>query len=57
MYCIGGDWDYMFKVVICGMLGYDVVYWWIIMGIELDMVMGLFFMEVMFEDCFLNVFG
>lgn len=54
---IGGDWDYMLKVVTRGMAGYDAVYRRITTGIELDTVTGMFSMEAMLEDRPLNVFG
>ncbi|WJR75713.1 Lrp/AsnC family transcriptional regulator [Bradyrhizobium sp. NP1] len=42
---IGGDWDYMIKVVAKGMHGYDVFYQRLITSFDLDRVTGLFSME------------
>lgn len=42
---IGGDWDYMLKVVTSGMAGYDTFYQRLITGFEFDTVTGLFSME------------
>lgn len=47
---IGGDWDYMLKVVTTGMRGYDRVYQQLIAGVDLDTVTGLFSMERIFDD-------
>jgi Lrp/AsnC family transcriptional regulator len=47
---IGGDWDYMLKVVTRGMAGYDAVYRRLISGNELDNVTGYFSMETIFAD-------
>lgn len=47
---IGGDWDYMLKIVTSGMGGYDKVYRQIITGFELDNVTGYFSMEPIFTD-------
>ena len=47
---IGGDWDYMLKILTNGMLGYDRVYRQLITGFELDTVTGFFSMEPMFTD-------
>lgn len=47
---IGGDWDYMLKVVTTGMRGYDRVYQQLIEGVDLDTVTGLFSMERIFDD-------
>lgn len=47
---IGGDWDYMLKIVTSGMQGYDAVYRQLITGFELDTVTGLFSMEPIFSD-------
>ena len=57
MHRIGGDWDYMLKVVTRGMAGYDSVYKRLTKGIELETVTGLFAMETMLEDRPLDVFG
>lgn len=45
---IGGDWDYMLKVVTDGMAGYDAVYRALIDGYDLDNVTGYFSMETIF---------
>ncbi|MDU8926581.1 Lrp/AsnC family transcriptional regulator [Alisedimentitalea sp. MJ-SS2] len=47
---IGGDWDYMLKIVTDGMAGYDRVYRQLITGFELDNVTGFFSMEPIFSD-------
>lgn len=47
---IGGDWDYMLKIVTSGMAGYDAVYRALITGFELDNVTGYFSMETIFGD-------
>lgn len=47
---IGGDWDYMLKIITTGMAGYDKVYRQIITGFELDTVTGYFSMEPIFTD-------
>ena len=57
MHRIGGDWDYMLKVVTRGMAGYDSVYKRLTTGIELETVTGFFSMETMLEDRPLDVFG
>jgi Lrp/AsnC family transcriptional regulator len=57
MHRIGGDWDYMLKVVTRGMGGYDSVYKRLTTGIELETVTGYFSMETMLEDRPLDVFG
>lgn len=46
---IGGDWDYMIKVVTTGMAGYDRLYQRLIDGLELETVTGLFAMEALLE--------
>lgn len=46
---IGGEWDYMLKVVTDGMAGYDRVYQHLIKDLELENVTGLFAMETMLE--------
>lgn len=56
MHRIGGDWDYMLKVVTRGMSGYDKVYRRLTTGIELETVTGFFSMETMLEDRPLDVF-
>lgn len=47
---IGGDWDYMLKVVTRGMAGYDMFYQRLITGFEFDTVTGLFSMEAILEN-------
>lgn len=47
---IGGDWDYMLKVVTRGMAGYDMFYQRLITGFEFDTVTGLFSMEGILEN-------
>ncbi len=54
---IGGDWDYMLKIVTNGMAGYDAVYQRLITGFELDTVTGYFSMETIFSDRPLDVAG
>ena len=56
MHRIGGDWDYMLKVVTRGMSGYDKVYRRLTTGIELETVTGFFSTETMLEDRPLDVF-
>jgi Lrp/AsnC family transcriptional regulator len=50
MHRIGGDWDYMLKIITSGMSGYDAVYRRLTTGYELDTVTGFFSMETMLED-------
>ena len=57
MHRIGGDWDYMLKIVTRGMGGYDAVYRRLTTGFELDTVTGFFSMETMLDDRPLDVFG
>jgi len=52
---IGGDWDYMLKIVTRGMAGYDVVYRRLITGFELETVTGFFSMETILDDRPLDV--
>jgi Lrp/AsnC family transcriptional regulator len=47
---IGGDWDYLLKIVTDGMGGYDKVYRQLITGYELDNVTGYFAMETILSD-------
>lgn len=56
MHRIGGDWDYMLKVVTTNMGGYDAVYRQLTTGYEMDTVTGYFAMETMLEDRPLDVF-
>lgn len=46
---IGGEWDYLVRVVTRGMAGYDQVYQKLISGFELENVTGYFSMETIFE--------
>ena len=57
MHRIGGDWDYMLKIVTRGMSGYDAVYRQLTTGYELDTVTGFFSMETMLEDRPLDVYA
>lgn len=50
MHRIGGDWDYMLKIVTRGMAGYDSVYRRLTTGTELETITGYFSMETMLED-------
>ncbi|MCP4381032.1 MAG: Lrp/AsnC family transcriptional regulator [Hyphomicrobiales bacterium] len=54
-YRIGGEWDYLLKVVTRGMSGYDSVYERLISGFELESVTGHFSMETIFQDRPLDV--
>lgn len=56
MHRIGGDWDYMLKIITSGMSGYDAVYRRLTTGYELDTVTGFFSMETMLEDRPVDVF-
>ena len=49
-YRIGGDWDYLLKVVTRGIGGYDKFYQRLIEGIEIESVTGVFSMETILED-------
>lgn len=49
-YRIGGDWDYMLKVVTRGMRGYDQFYQRLITGFDFTTVTGLFSMESILEN-------
>ncbi|MEC7763669.1 MAG: Lrp/AsnC family transcriptional regulator [Pseudomonadota bacterium] len=46
---IGGEWDYMLKVVTTDMAGYDRVYRRLIDGMSFEVVSGLFSMETLFD--------
>ena len=46
---IGGEWDYLLKIVTAGMAGYDRFYQRLIDGFEFDKVTGLFSMERILE--------
>ncbi len=47
---IGGDWDYMIKVVTTSMSGYDRVYQELTTKVDLETVTGLFAMETILEN-------
>lgn len=49
-YRIGGDYDYLLKVVAADMAGYDAVYRRLIAGVELDSVTSYFAMEAIEEQ-------
>jgi Lrp/AsnC family transcriptional regulator len=49
-YRIGGDWDYLIKVVTRGMSGYDAFYQKLITDFELDTVTGFFSMEALVQN-------
>lgn len=46
---IGGDWDYLIRIVTRSMAGYDQVYQHLIGSFELESVTGYFSMETIFE--------
>lgn len=50
MHRIGGDWDYLLKVVTTSMAGYDAVYRQLTSGMQLETVTGLFSMEPIFSN-------
>lgn len=47
---IGGDWDYLLKVVTRGMPGYDAFYQKLITGFDFATVQGIFGMEPILEN-------
>ena len=49
-YRIGGDWDYMIKVVTRGMAGYDAFYQKLITRFDLATVTGIFGMEAIAQN-------
>lgn len=49
MHRIGGEWDYLLKVVTTGMAGYDRVYQALIADLDFETVTGVFSMETMLE--------
>jgi len=49
-YRIGGDWDYMIKVVTRGMAGYDAFYQKLITRLDLATVTGIFGMEAIAQS-------
>lgn len=46
---IGGEWDYLARIVTTSMSGYDQVYQKLIDGFDLENVTGYFLMETIFE--------
>lgn len=50
VYRIGGEWDYLIKVVTTSMSGYDRVYQHLTAKLELESVTGLFAMEAIKEN-------
>ncbi|MEO5323985.1 Lrp/AsnC family transcriptional regulator [Mesorhizobium sp. CC13] len=49
-YRIGGDWDYLIKVVTRGMRGYDAFYQKLITNFDLATVTGFFSMEAIIDN-------
>jgi Lrp/AsnC family transcriptional regulator len=49
MHRVGGEWDYLLKVVTNGMAGYDRVYQALIADLGFEAVTGIFSMESIFE--------
>ena len=49
-YRIGGDWDYLIKVVTRGMSGYDAFYQKLITNFDLSTVTGFFSMEAIIDN-------
>lgn len=47
---IGGEWDYLLKVVTAGMAGYDAFYQKLITGFDFAAVTGIFSMEAIVEN-------
>lgn len=54
---IGGEWDYMAKVVTQSMSGYDGVYKRLIADLDIERVTGVFSMETLFEGRPLHAAG
>lgn len=52
---IGGEWDYMAKLVTTSMAGYDHCYKALIADMDLECVTGVFSMETIFEGRSLNL--
>ncbi|MNL60997.1 AsnC family protein [compost metagenome] len=50
LYRIGGDWDYLIKVVTRGMAGYDAFYQKLITDFDLMTVTGFFSMETIISN-------
>ena len=49
MHRVGGEWDYLLKVVTTGMSGYDRVYQALIADLDFETVTGIFSMETLLE--------
>lgn len=49
MHRVGGEWDYLLKVVTTGMAGYDKVYQALIADLDLESVTGIFSMETVLQ--------
>ena len=49
-YRIGGDWDYLIKVVTRGMAGYDAFYQKLVTDFDLATVTGFFSMEAIINN-------
>ena len=47
---VGGEWDYLLKVITTGMAGYDRVYQALIADLQFESVTGIFSMETMLRD-------
>jgi Lrp/AsnC family transcriptional regulator len=47
---VGGDWDYIIKIVTKGMGGYDSFYQRLITNFDLERVTGMFSMEAIIQD-------
>ncbi|MHA3976515.1 Lrp/AsnC family transcriptional regulator [Halovulum sp. GXIMD14794] len=47
---IGGEWDYLIKILTTGMSGYDKVYQRLIQDLDIEKVTGLFSMEQILTD-------
>ncbi|HET7887218.1 MAG TPA: Lrp/AsnC family transcriptional regulator [Bradyrhizobium sp.] len=47
---VGGDWDYIIKIVTRGMGGYDSFYQRLITNFDLERVTGMFSMEAIIQD-------
>ena len=50
MHRVGGEWDYLLKVVTTGMSGYDRVYQALTSDLGFEAVTGIFSMETMLEN-------
>ncbi len=49
MHRVGGEWDYLLKVVTTSMAGYDRAYQALIVDLDFETVTGIFSMETMLE--------